>query len=100
MTALEDNWTALMVAAILEIVQSGLETLEGLIFSIPYALMQFPFFGLPLQWCVYIFAKYIYVDWSRTYAHGAQGDIRMARNNSRCAANIYVSLAENLTPDY
>ena len=39
-------------------------------------------------------------DWTRTYAHGAQASIRMARNNTRCASNVYTSFGESLKPDY
>jgi hypothetical protein len=39
------------------------------------------------------------IDWSRTYAGGALGDISMARNNSNCAANTYFETREILKVD-
>ena len=44
--------------------------------------------------------KGYYADWTRVFAHGALANVRMARNNSRCASNVYVAFGENLKPDY
>jgi len=100
MEALESNWDGLLAATILEIIQWSWDFLDFVIKLPAYALMQLPFIGLPFLWGKYVFGNKIYADWSRTYAHGAQADVRMARNNSRCASNIYVAFGKSLKPDY
>ena len=73
------------------------------IISLPgIAVMQIPFIGLVPLWSMDVFGDNLRPDWTRTYAHGAKADIRMARNNSRCASNIYTTFGddESLKPDY
>jgi hypothetical protein len=59
-----------------------------------------PFVGIFHVWASYFFYRPFIPDYTRTYAHGVMADIQMARNNSRCASNIYVKFGENLKPDY
>ena len=86
--ALADNWTAIMVAAALEITQWGVDLLT---------LVQFwgsvPVIGPILK-------DAFYVDWTRTYAYGVLGDAAMATTNMKCAANTYADISKNFEPDY
>ena len=63
-------------------------------------MMQVPFIGLIPLWASHAFGRGVEADWSRTYAHGLQANVNMARNNARCASNIYVSFGDTLKPDY
>ena len=61
-------------------------------------LSQLPFIGLVYLWARNLFNYHI--DFSRTYSHGAMANIRMARNNSRCASNTYHTFGDNIEPDW
>ena len=61
-------------------------------------LSQLPFVGLVYLWARNLFNYHI--DFSRVYAHAAFANVRMARNNARCASNIYSTFGESLKPDY
>lgn len=52
-----------------------------------------------MVWFDYRFS-WLAIDGSRVYSYGILGDIKMARNNSRCASNIYVGLSDVFKPDY
>ena len=72
----------------MEMVQWGFD-----FFSPFWFLYMIPFFGP-------IFEDAFKVDWSRTYAYGALGDIAMATTNMKCAANTYADLSKLFKPDY
>ena len=76
--ALKGNWTAILAAASLELVQAGWDLLIGLFY----------------------FLSWMEIDWSKMYAYGVLGDISMATTNMRCAANTYADLDGSFVPDY
>ena len=100
MTSLLQNWDGILAAGILEAIQWGFDFFFLVNGFLGYFLMQIPFIGLVPLWFYNVVVSKVIPDWSRGWAHGAQADIRMARNNSRCASNIYASFDDSLKPDY
>ena len=101
--ALEQNWTAIIGAAIGEIVEWSWNFLLRWINPVELALdtiKWIPFIGGPLftlGWVLLV--EPFQINWKSTYANGAIGDISMARNNANCAANVYYETREILKVD-
>tara|TARA_B110001450_G_C17506735_1_gene434682 strand:- start:153 stop:770 length:618 start_codon:yes stop_codon:yes gene_type:complete len=100
MQSLEANWDGILASAILEIIQWAFDAVFAVFNFTRYIGMMIPIIGIFPLWLSELALDGLAPDWTRTYAHGAQANLRMARNNARCASNIYVKFGENLKPDY
>ena len=97
---LESNFSALIAGVVLELLQWTWDFTSKFLNLFWILWTQTTFFGLWPWWWANVVGPYFHVDWSRTYQHGVLGDIQMARNNSRCASNIYVGISDVFKPDY
>ena len=100
MDSLEANWDGILASAILEMIQWGFDAFFSFFNFTRYLGMMVPIIGIFPLWLSEVALDGLAPDWTRTYAHGAQANLRMARNNSRCASNIYASFGDDLKPDY
>ena len=101
--ALEQNWSAILAASALEITQWGWDELQGWILPSYWAVWfvsLIPVVGSAASRLLYAtFLQPFAINWARTYAAGALGDISMARSNTNCAANTYFETREILKVD-